>query len=275
VSRRPLLAPALGFAHGELRGALRRGFDASKWPRGERIVAPFPAGLPLSGRVAVLSPHLDDAVLSLGAAISAAAAAGAEVDVVTVLAGDPTATDPPGAWDRSRGFASAAEAASARREEDRRACEMLGARPVWLPFKDHQYPARAEPDEVWAAIEEAIRGATSVLVPGAPLVHEDHLWLAMTVLERGLPADVPVGLYLEQPYAVWAGDRAEVPEAARSLVARPLHWSRLASAPTHRWRKARASGAYASQLTGLSSTLLQEVTKYEARRGGEALAWVT
>ena len=239
------------------------------------MVAPFPAGLPLGGRVAVLSPHLDDAVLSLGAAISAAVAAGAQVDVVTVSAGDPDAPDPPGAWDRSRGFASAAEAASARREEDRRACAMLGARPVWLPFQDHQYPPHSGAGEVWAAVERAVKDAATVLAPGAPLVQEDHLWLTRTVLECGVADRIHLGLYLEQPYAVWAGDHADAPDGIRSLLPRPLHWSRLGSGPAHRWRKARAAGAYGSQLTGLSSSLVLEVTKYEARRGGEAIAWVT
>ncbi|MDP9436492.1 MAG: PIG-L family deacetylase, partial [Actinomycetota bacterium] len=41
------------------------------------------------GRVAVVSPHLDDAVFSLGASIRGAVRRGTRVEVLTVLAGLP------------------------------------------------------------------------------------------------------------------------------------------------------------------------------------------
>src|SRR5213080_853986 len=96
-------------------------------------------GEELEGRVVVVSPHLDDAVLSLGAALARAARRGGAVTVLTVLAGDPASETPAGEWDSQAGFATAGEAARARREEDRRACALLGVEPVWLPFSDHQY----------------------------------------------------------------------------------------------------------------------------------------
>jgi hypothetical protein len=43
----------------------------------------------LQGRVVVVSAHLDDAALSLGATIARVASMGGEVSVLTVLAGDP------------------------------------------------------------------------------------------------------------------------------------------------------------------------------------------
>ena len=94
-------------------------------------------GEPLDGDVAVLSPHLDDAILSLGAAISGARG---DVRVVTVFAGDPDSTLAAGEWDSRAGFRTVGEAARARREEDALACADVGARPVWLPFVDDQYP---------------------------------------------------------------------------------------------------------------------------------------
>src|SRR5690242_11145568 len=84
--------------------------------------------------VVVISPHLDDAVLSLGAALSWAARHGARVTVLTVLAGRPDSSTPAGEWDAGSGFGTEGEAATARREEDERACEVLGATPVWLPY---------------------------------------------------------------------------------------------------------------------------------------------
>ena len=90
-------------------------------------------------RVVVVSPHLDDGVLSLGAAIAAWSRAGARVELLTVLGCDPASEAPAGGWDRRGGFATEGASARARREEDRRACAILGATPVWLPFGSVDY----------------------------------------------------------------------------------------------------------------------------------------
>ncbi|HEV3227404.1 MAG TPA: PIG-L family deacetylase, partial [Acidimicrobiales bacterium] len=87
-------------------------------------VASAPA---LQGSVVVLSPHLDDAVLSLGATIAASVRAGASVRVVTVFSGDPTSTRAASRWEVQCGFSSAAEAARTRRDEDTVACGRIGA----------------------------------------------------------------------------------------------------------------------------------------------------
>src|SRR5947208_5655387 len=86
--------------------------------------------------VVVLSPHLDDAVFSLGAWLHHEARVGATLRILTVLANDPSVDRPAGSWDAECGFSSAAAAALARREEDRRACAIVGARPDWLPYGD-------------------------------------------------------------------------------------------------------------------------------------------
>src|SRR5918997_1096243 len=131
-------------------------------------------------RVVVVSPHLDDAALSLGAAIARATRRGTPVTVLTPLAGDPASTEPD-QWARRCGFASAGEAARARREEDRRACAILGAEPEWLPF------TRNTPDsELAAAIREALAGAETVLVPGDPCDHPSHARVTRLVLAAGL-----------------------------------------------------------------------------------------
>src|SRR5207237_3587305 len=141
------------------------------------------------------SPHLDDAVLSLGAAIAGATRAGARVTVLTVLAGDPGSALKAGEWDRRAGFATLGEAARARRREDERACELVGARPAWLPYCDDQYPRGGTDQAIRADVVAAV-GSAAVLIPGHPLEHPDHEWL------RGLlePSFDPtlVGVYLEQ-----------------------------------------------------------------------------
>lgn len=230
-------------------------------------------GVELAGRLVVLSPHLDDGVFSLGAAIARGARRGAEITVLTVCAGDPDSDAPAGEWDSQAGFTTVGEAAGVRREEDRRACDLVGARAVWLPFSDDQYSRRRDDDDaVWSALLDAVADADAVLVPGFPLIHADHQWLADLVAHRGL-GDARVGLYLEQPYATrWAGE-AEVEPEAGDLSPGHADWAPPAAAFQDRIRKIRACRAYSSQLPLLGPHILGRITRYEAASGGESMAW--
>jgi LmbE family N-acetylglucosaminyl deacetylase len=238
----------------------------------------------LQGRVVVLSPHLDDAALSLGATIAAAVAGGAEVRAVTVFGNDPDAEGPARPWDRACGFATAAEAARGRRAEDERACAILGAAPTWLPFGDREHAAAADEDVVWRAVTDAVGQADIVLAPGWPLHHADHAWVSRNVLAR--PRLAPrVGLYVEQPYAVDGpllavtrrrpGPRSPLPglaEPLRGLASRP-RWRATRPRPVH-WRaKHRAIGAYRSQLGQLGPMVRARIASYEAVFGSEAVWW--
>ena len=213
----------------------------------------------LDGDVAVLSPHLDDAILSLGAAI---ARARGDVRVVTVFAGDPDSMLKAGDWDSRAGFRTVGEAAGARREEDALACADVGARPVWLPFVDHQYPPDDD-DAVWAALADALDGAETVLVPAFPLIHPDHGRLLDLVERNGLPGR-RLGRYVEQPYAAAWTDRSPGDG-----------WSPLAAGLRQRLAKLRACRRYATQLPLLRhrGPVLRKVIAYEAARGGECASW--
>jgi LmbE family N-acetylglucosaminyl deacetylase len=223
----------------------------------------------LAGHVVVVSPHLDDAVLSVGAAMSRAARRGARVEVLTVLAGDPEAADvAPSSWDEAAGFATAAAAAAARRDEDRVACEGLGARPRWLPFWDRDYgPERPEPD-VRSEVASNLAAAETVLLPGWPLWHSDHLWvtgLALGAIGEG----VRVGVYVEQPYAMW-----ELRPETALPTERAGAWRGLRAGLGDRLAKGRALRAYATQLPLLGQGLRRHLATWEARRGGEHVAWL-
>src|SRR3954464_3679117 len=111
------------------------------------------------GEGVLISPHLDDAIFSLGAAVSYPTRPGAGVTIVCVLAGDPNLEAPAGDWDRQAGFETAGEAAAVRRAEDARACAIVGARPIWLPFSDLQYDRGAGDDAIRAAVTGAVAGA--------------------------------------------------------------------------------------------------------------------
>jgi LmbE family N-acetylglucosaminyl deacetylase len=229
-------------------------------------------------RVAVLSPHLDDAALSLGAAIAAWSRAGTEVRVVTVLAGRPDSTLPAGPWDSATGFATEGEAARARRLEDRSACAILGATTVWLDHADQQYDRGGTDDEIWQAIRDGVAGASAVLAPGFPLSHRDHAWLARLALARRDPA-WRVGLYVEQPYAIGAGR----PRDDRGRFGFEPAFVPIRTSWRHRRAKRRALEAYGSQheqfgrvvVSGSWADLQRRLAAQERRRGGELVAWVT
>ena len=223
--------------------------------------------------LAVLSPHLDDAVLSLGAML---AASDEPVRVITVLAGDPSAGRPAGAWDAESGAITAGQAAARRREEDRRACDSLGVEPVWFPYGDEQYGRGAEDDEIWAVLHPAIGEATTVLAPGFPLRHADHKWLH-DLVRRSRDRAWKLGLYVEQPYALGRGDATLALDASGvsvPFVPVPAPWSA-------RRAKRRACLDYSSQLGLLAARhdtdargLVRRIQRHELRWGGERVAWL-
>jgi LmbE family N-acetylglucosaminyl deacetylase len=230
--------------------------------------------LATGGRLLVLSPHLDDAVLSIGAAIAHGVRHGAAVSVLTVLAGDPGSEAPAGEWDRRAGFHTAGEAVRARREEDQRACAILGAIPIWLSWGDDQYE-RGGDDEIWTGIRPAIASADAVLAPGFPLSHGDHAWLAGLVMDRA-DEETRIGFYAEQPYALWTG-RPSTPPLLQDLLAEPLRWKGAPSDKEARVLKRRALRAYVSQLRLMPHRHLLpwRLARYEWTGGGEPVAWLS
>jgi LmbE family N-acetylglucosaminyl deacetylase len=257
-------------------------------------------------RIVVLSPHLDDGVFSLGGSIAQATRRGAQVHVVTVFANDPQSDRPASPFDAGCGFRTESEAAAARREEDRRACEFVGAEPVWLTCRDEEYGGE-QPDDVWAALSETIEHADTVVCPGFPLYHPDHVSLTTLVAAR-LDRSVRLGLYVEQPYASWRligrGRRtwtmpgltlrrgvmnlarilARTPEGRR--LQRPalppnvvsgvggVTWTVSGFGPPDWLAKQRAVQAYASQLRTFGPLVGTRMALYEFAWGGEGLGWI-
>jgi LmbE family N-acetylglucosaminyl deacetylase len=208
-------------------------------------------------------------VFSLGASISEAVRDGHGVTIVTVFAGDPDSTLPAGRWDSRTGFATAGEAVRSRREEDRRACSSLGAEATWLPFVDGDYGGSRSCEEVAAQLTDVLGRFDAVLVPGRPLRHTDHLWLARCVQQHGV-GPARLGLYAELPYDLWSEkDRGDAP----TPVETPVAWTKLRVTPSSRLAKWRACAAYASQLPWLGRGRFRRAL-LRARLGGEQVAWV-
>jgi len=111
--------------------------------------------VPAFGRVLAVSPHLDDAVLSSAALISAHPGS----TVLTVFAGVPARYEGLSEWDAESGFVEGDDVVALRREEDRRATAHLGARSLWLDFLDDQYTdVRPAADAVASEIRTHVVG---------------------------------------------------------------------------------------------------------------------
>ena len=232
----------------------------------------------LPRRAVVVSPHFDDAVLSLGALIAQSFQAGVKLEVLTVFGGDPTSEAAANPWDRASGFRTEGQAAIARREEDQLACAKLQATPVWLPFGAESYDRRGSQEDIWTAVFDATRGADCVLLPGYPLAHRDHAELTELLLRRGLSCD-RAALYIEQPYSFYQR-RTRVPpvlapELARVLSDPPV-WTRLPVNRANRRSKMQAIKSYRSQLRqlGLGPYGRRRMLWHEASQGGEAISWL-
>jgi len=231
----------------------------------------------LPARTAVIAPHLDDGVLSLGATIYRATRAGSYVRVITVFAGDPDSDRPASGWDALPGFATEGEAVQARREEDAEACGVVGADRLYLGFSEPVYAGPPDWAAVRADVAEALRDVDAALVPGFPLIHRDHRWLTENLVALGLPAP-RVGLYVEQPYRHQKARfrRLRVDPALHDLLPDGVSWRRSWTGIEELQAKRRAVSAYESQLRwlDLDGGKLGRMLWLEAIRGSESVAWV-
>ena len=229
-----------------------------------------PAAAP-GHRIVVVSPHLDDGVLSLGASIASWARAGATVALLTVLACDPDSEATAGGWDRRGGFATEGQSARARREEDRRACAVIGATPMWLPFGSVDYERHGDEEDVRRAVEDAVAGADVVLLPGFPLSHPDHEWLVRALGAGDVAARGRLGLYAEQPYTRREGREPQVTAWVTGVVGGPSVFAPVRARLRDRIAKWRAIRHYRSQLPLLG---MRRSVRRGAHRYALAPEWV-
>jgi LmbE family N-acetylglucosaminyl deacetylase len=233
----------------------------------------------LKGHVVVVSPHFDDAIMSLGSTIAHAVQLGAKVDVLTVFGDVPSSDAPASSWDRECGFSTEGHAATVRREEDRLACSIVGAEPRWLNFGSECYERRGSEDDIWRSVASAARGADSVIIPGFPLAHADHACLSNLLVRKRLGTP-RMGLYVEQPYEFHLKKSQQSPAVAPALgpfVNAPIAWVRTRTARIHHRAKLQAVRCYRSQLRhlGLGSIRLRRMLWREDVQGGETIGWLS
>jgi LmbE family N-acetylglucosaminyl deacetylase len=232
--------------------------------------------------VLVVSPHLDDAVLSCAGLIVGAPG----TTVLTVFAGFPPDRDAatpaeflPGTtfWDQASGFAEGDDVVGLRRAEDRAALAHLGAVPQWLDFLDSQYVIEpgesAGPADIAAGIRAAIedlRPATIAFPLG--LSHTDHerTHEACFLLLQESPEQVSNWVaFVDVPYRALHRAQADVRLARLRQVGYDLEPLGFDLGE----RKAAALSEYPSQLKALAPSIANAALPEECyllRRPGGA-----
>ncbi|MGB3848500.1 MAG: PIG-L family deacetylase [Tunicatimonas sp.] len=88
-------------------------------------------------KIVLLSPHLDDAVFSVGGLMAALADEGHSLHVVTCFTRSvPNPTGFALACQLDKGLSAEVDYMQLRREEDAQACDLLGAQPHWLDLPE-------------------------------------------------------------------------------------------------------------------------------------------
>ncbi len=213
----------------------------------------------------ILSPHLDDAVLSCWHVL----AGPGEVSVINVYAGTP----PPGSgaswWDRITGATDSATRMEERRAEDSEAFAIAGRSATHLDFLDEQYePAGQSVDAIVLALRELIARDSVVYAPAALGDHGDHERVRSAALALSASGQT-VRLYADHPHAVRRGWPTWITGAdaqiGRDVVADwderldPVGLARTRPEIHHldvaqQARKLRAVSAYRTQVSALRSS---------------------
>jgi LmbE family N-acetylglucosaminyl deacetylase len=215
--------------------------------------------------VVVVSPHLDDAVLSCFAALGGST-------LVNVFDGVPDASSPLQGWDRMCGFASPVDAALARLQEDDLvfAEHSPSTKRLSLGYVDHpnrDHGPRPTIEGLAGQLVELTAAGDELWAPAStlsPSPHPDHLLVRAAVeLMAGAGHSRRIVLYGDSPHCLkqvgewpWPiGDRdVEPPKAWRSPASswlatwEPIHRQ---LAPPMAERKAQAMRGYRSQFRAL------------------------
>lgn len=158
-----------------------------------------------SGPVVVLSPHFDDAALSVSGMLSCRTD---PVLMVTVCAGEPaTDGDQPAEWDARCGFESASAAAARRTAEDTESCRILGFQSLHLGERDSAYASDVRAGRRPMPLLREYLGSQldtgqTVFVPLGVGSHPDHTSVRQAALETLSAMGVAtVWAYADLPYA--------------------------------------------------------------------------
>lgn len=163
-----------------------------------------------------LSPHLDDAAFSCGGTLARLSARGWRVVVATLFTDSvPNPTGFALACQLDKGLAPTIDYMALRRAEDEEACRELGARPVWLPFREAPHRGYGSAPELFGEVraDDVIRPLLMdaiaallgehrpdlILAPQAIGGHVDHVQVVGAIDAR--PPEQPILWWRDFPYA--------------------------------------------------------------------------
>jgi LmbE family N-acetylglucosaminyl deacetylase len=216
-------------------------------------------------RICVVSPHLDDAALSVWTLLSSAWAS--RCRVVTVFTSARPDSNP--TWARQTGFRDALHEVEVRRDEDSRAMTRLGVRFEHAGREPDRWDADAATrlaQELLDGADPAIDGDTLVLLPagaGQPTGSGQRLWRRLTRTPTGPDAHDEhlavrdllgfalraagvrrLGYYAEIPY-MWSDTPQRLSDEVDRVAGVKLH---LLAARPDADRKLALVAEYASQM---------------------------
>jgi LmbE family N-acetylglucosaminyl deacetylase len=229
-----------------------------------------------SGPGVILSPHPDDAVLSAWSALTRPG----EVLVVNVCAAVPPAGTL-GDFDPVFGVTDSSALLEQRRAEDAEALATVGRTSRNLELLEVQYRTETfTPQLVRAAVENAIDAVGWICAPAGIGAHPDHVLVRDAALAIARETGIPISLYADLPYAIWAGwphwvtgreprpylvpearwraDLASMGVPDGALVPRPIALGNAEAA-----RKLAAIRVYRSQFEALNAGPLARLTNPE------------
>jgi LmbE family N-acetylglucosaminyl deacetylase len=197
----------------------------------------------------VVSPHLDDAVLSAGGLLAAHPGS----VVATVL----TASRPPGTaptdWDRAGGLGRPGiDPPTVRRAEDRAALQAVRATPYWLDVLEEQYGGTVEVQTVADLLADVLEAhSASAIVMPLGLWHHEHQVVHLACRRLlGLDATRSWFAYADVPYRRLDGGR-HLEARLLELRQQGLRLVPQAAPRDHLAKKLLALGYYRSQLRAL------------------------
>lgn len=149
-------------------------------------------------KVVVVSPHLDDAVLSVGATMNSLVRRGIEVALVTISPATSSSRGSPGL---GRGPRGSRQAGGAGRPPPRGCGRGLRARCATVLAAERRQRlcvARREPETIWAALSGTSLGLPPCWCPAARPTPTTASRPNLVVGRA--PSDLPVLFYTEMPY---------------------------------------------------------------------------
>jgi hypothetical protein len=233
--------------------------------------------------IVILSPHLDDAVLSCWHVLTKPG----QLTVINVFTGVPAGLSAPAWWDQYTGATESAERVRERIEEDRRALALVGRTAVNLGLLDEQYRREAQPlAPLTEQIDQLLAPDARIYAPAGFADHAGHALVRAAALELRA-AGFAVSLYADLPHATvhgwpaWVTGRSAA--AAKDLAG--AMWDEVlagtgAMAPAvhhlhaeDHARKMRAVRMYGTQLQALTALAGRPLT--DRATLGYEVAWST